>query len=363
MNNLFLNDHSYQEWLVDLKKTIRTVQAKAALQVNKELLVLYWHLGQQILKKQEVSSWGDSLINQLSSDLCLAFPEMKGFSRSNLFYIKKWVLFYSEKVPQAVGQLENPALGEKVPQVVGLLIQIPWGHHRELITKCNDLQEALFYTQETINNNWSRADLLRELKGNLYQRKGSAQHNFAATLPPPEADLLRATLKSPYIFDFLTIGAEAKERDIEKAMIDQIQRLLLELGRGFAFMGKQYQIKVGDNDFFIDLLFYNVTLHAFLVIELKFSEFKPAYVGQLNFYQSVIDAQMKGKGDNPTIGLLLCTSADKIVVEYALRNLKSPVGVSEYRLTNEVPLDFKDSLPSVEELMNRLQNKNDLGEK
>lgn len=264
MNNLFLNDHSYQEWLVDLKKQIRAAQAKATLQVNQELLTLYWRLGQQIQEKQQIASWGDSLINQLSADLCQAFPEMKGFSRSNLFYIPKWYLFYSSiKVPQAAGLLKNPEAGKIVPQVVGLLKQIPWGHHREIITKCKDVQEALFYTQETINNNWSRADLLREIKGNLYLRKGSAQHNFAATLPQPEAELLRATLKSPYIFDFLTIGPEAKERDLENAMIDQIQRLLLELGQGFAFIGKQYQLKVGNNDFYIDPLFRYCLRNAF----------------------------------------------------------------------------------------------------
>ncbi|WP_127128014.1 PDDEXK nuclease domain-containing protein [Pseudoflavitalea rhizosphaerae] len=360
MNNLFLNDHSYQEWLVGLKRQIRAAQSKAALQVNRELLTLYWHLGQQIQEKLKVASWGDALIPQLSTDLGRAFPEMSGFSTRNVFYIRKWVSFYSQGsiVPQAAAQLP-----EQGNTVLGLIVEIPWGHHREIITKCKNVTEALFYIQEIINNNWSRADLLRELKGNLYQRKGSAQHNFAATLPQPQADLLRATLKSPYIFDFLTIGKEAKERDLENAMIDQIQRLLLELGQGFAFMGKQYQLKVGNNDFYIDLLFYHSRLHSYLIVELKICPFKPEFVGQLNFYLSVIDQQLKLPSDNPTIGLLLCKSSDKIVVEYALRNLKSPVGVSEYRLTKEVPNDFKGSLPSVEELMKGLQNKNNLGEK
>ncbi|MDF2191306.1 PDDEXK nuclease domain-containing protein [Paraflavitalea sp. CAU 1676] len=310
----------YQTWLDTLKNRVKDSQIKAAIQVNRELLLLYWEIGQQIIEKQQTAGWGDSIIDQLSFDLLTAFPGMKGFSRTNLFYIKKWVTFY--KAAETAGV---PAT--KVPQLVG---SIPWGHNREIITKCSTVQEAIFYVRETISQNWSRSVLLAQLAGKLHERKGAAIHNFQETLPLPQADLAHETLKNPYSFDFLQMSAEYSERELETALIDKIQKFLLELGQGFAFVGRQYLLKAGISDFFLDLLFYHIKLKCYVVVELKTSDFQPEFAGKLNFYLNVVDDKLRDKTDNPTIGLLLCRAPDKIVVEYSLKNLNTPLGVAEY---------------------------------
>jgi predicted nuclease of restriction endonuclease-like (RecB) superfamily len=298
-------------------------------------------------------------VEELAKDLATAFPGMKGFSRRNLFYIRQWYLFYSqglEKVPQTVALLTkdtgNTDISQLVPQLVA---QIPWGHNREIISKCRDVEEALFYVQQTLKNNWSRAVLLVQMEGGLYKRKGKTLDNFSATLPQPQADLARETFKNPYNFDFLTIGEEARERDLEQALVEQIQKFLLELGQGFAYMGKQYPLRVGESDFFLDLLFYHTRLRCYVVVELKVTEFQPEFAGKLNFYLNVIDDQLRHETDGPSIGILLCKTPDRIVVEYALRNISSPLGVAEYRLTESIPEDLKGKLPSVEDLENELR--------
>ncbi len=333
MNNEILKDKGYKSWLEALKKRIHASQIKAAIKVNSELLNLYWQLGQEIILKQNEANWGDAIIDQLSKDLTTAFPGMKGFSKRNLFYIRQWYLFYAEglkKVPQLAAQLpaENIAspTSEFVPQLVA---QIPWGHNREIISKCSDIEEAIYYVQQTINNNWSRAVLVAQIETKLYQRQGKAIHNFEVTLPQPMADLARETFKNPYVFDFLTIGKEAQERDLEQALTAQIQKFLLELGQGFAYMGKQYQINVGDSDFFLDLLFYHTRLRCYVVVELKVTDFQPEFAGKLNFYLNVIDNQLRHQSDQPSIGILLGKTPNKIVVEYALKNVNSPLGVAE----------------------------------
>lgn len=271
MSTIISKDKAYKTWLEELKKRIQTSQIKAAIKVNSELLELYWQLGEEIISMQKESAWGDAIIEQLSIDLSAAFPGMKGFSKRNLFYIRQWYLFYTEgfrKVPQLVAQLQNrsevSSNSELMPQLVA---QIPWGHNREIISKCSDIEEAVYYVLETIKNNWSRAVLLAQIETKLYQRQGKAIHNFETTLPQPMAGLAQETFKNPYVFDFLTIGKEAQERDLEQALITQIQKFLLELGQGFAYMGKQYPIHVGNSDFFLDLLFYHTRLRCYVVVE------------------------------------------------------------------------------------------------
>jgi len=337
MNTILSTDKQYKEWFIEVKQKVQSAQIKAALRVNQELLNLYWELGREIHEKQQEAHWGEALIEQLSKDLSGAFPGMKGFSRTNLFYIKKWFLFYHTYT--------------KVPQVVG---QIPWGHNREIITKCQDTPEALFYVQQTIRNNWSRAILLAQMESKLYQRQGKAIDNFEVALPHPQADLARETLKNPYNFDFLTLRKEAHERDLERALTGHIQKFLLELGQGFAYMGQQFHINVGGDDFYLDLLFYHTRLRCYVIVELKATEFRPEYAGKLNFYLNVVNAQIKHPDDQPSIGILLCKTPNKVMVEYALENIKGPLGVAEYQIMDAIPENFKGDLPSIEALEKEL---------
>ena len=351
----------YQSWLVQIKDRIRVSQLKAAIRVNTELILVYWQLGKEIIQKQQEANWGDTLIERLSKDLNIAFPEIKGFSRTNLFYIRKWYMFYSreqELVPQLVGQLPAfvnlDADQELIPQIVGL---IPWGHNREIITKCTDVKEALFYVSETIRYNWSRVVLLHQIDSKLYQRQGRALNNFALTLPKAQADLAIETLKNPYNFDFLTLGPQAKERDLEDALADQVTNFLLELGQGFAYMGRQYQINVNGDTYYLDILLYHTKLRCHIVVELKMKEFQPEFAGKLNFYLNAVDAQMRHPNDNPSIGLLLCKTPNKVVVEYSLKNVTAPLGVAEYQLTHAIPEELKGELPTIEEIEEELEKR------
>ena len=348
----------YKAWLAEIKLKIRTVQIKAALKVNTELLVFYWELGEDIVAKQSTAQWGDGFLLQLSKDLMADFPDMKGFSLSNLKYIKQWYLFYSqgvgtallEIVKQPVSQLPSSHEKEKSQQVVGQITSIPWGHNIAIIAKCKNVDEALFYVQNTQTHNWSRSVLVHQIESGLYRREGKSVNNFAVTLPKPQSDLALQTLKDPYIFDFLSMTKEYSERDLEKGLINHITHFLLELGAGFAFLGKQVQVQVGERDFFIDLLFYHVRLHCYVVVELKTVDFEPEHAGKLNFYIKAVDSQFRQEGDHPTIGILLCKNKDKLVAEYALSDIHKPIGVSEYQLTQSLPDDLKPCLPSVEEI-------------
>ena len=367
-------DSQYKKWVVELKGKIGAAQIKAAMTVNRQLLELYWQLGKDIYEKQQKANWGDGLIEQLSKDLSAAFPNIKGFSRANLFFIRKWYLFYreaeivqqvvgeiggKEKVPQVVGVLEGSEkvsqvvrlMGEKVSQVVA---EIPWGHNRLIISKCSDVKEALFYVRETIRNNWSRAVLGAQIESGLYRRRGKTINNFDVTLDGPQADLARETLKNPYNFDFLMLGKDTQERDLENALIDHVQNFILELGQGFAYMGKQFPIKVGGEEFYLDLLFYHTRLRCYVVIELKATEFKPEYAGKLNFYLNVVNKQFRHAQDQPSVGILLCKTPNKIIVEYALENISGPLGVAEYQIMRSVPEDLRGELPSIEELEGEL---------
>jgi len=356
MNSDILKNNDYKIWLADIKSRIRNVQIKAALKVNTELLSFYWELGADIVTRQEKSSWGDKFLLQLSNDLMAEFPEMKGFSKRNLELIRKWHLFYKQAIlsdqfaKQVVSQIPDIHGREKSQQVIAQITNIPWGHNIAIITKCKNLEEALYYVQNTMIHNWSRSVLVHQIESGLYQRNGNSVNNFTVTLPKEQSDLARQTLKDPYIFDFLSMTKEYTERDLEKGLIKHITNFLLELGSGFAFVGKQIHIQVGKKEFFIDLLFYHVRLHCYVVVELKTVDFEPEHAGKLNFYIKAIDTQLRKEGDQPTIGILLCKNKDKLVAEYALSDIHKPIGVSEYQLTHTLPEELKKNLPTIEEI-------------
>jgi len=373
MKSNIIKNKDYAAWLREIKAKIRNVQIKTAVRVNTELLNLYWELGEMIEEKQSKSKWGDGIIDQLSKDLMSEFPEMKGFSITNLKYIRKWYLFYSGEISQRlVDQLattsKSPQLVdemEKSPQLVGqmaianLIGLIPWGHNREIITKCKDIAEAIFYVMETIKNNWSRNVLILQMESNLYKRQGKAITNFELTLPSPQSDLARETLKNPYNFDFLSLGKEMQERDLENALTHHMKKFMLELGKGFAYVGNQYNLRVEDDDFFLDLLFYNYHLHCFVVIELKVGNFKAEYAGKLNSYINIIDAQIKGNEDKPTIGILLCKTPNQTIVKYSLQGINTPMGVANYQLGKALPKELKGEIPSIQELEQELKREID----
>jgi predicted nuclease of restriction endonuclease-like (RecB) superfamily len=256
----------------------------------------------------------------------------------------------NQLLQQPVAQFDQ----HHVDQIPGFLTTIPWGHHLHIITKCKEVKEALYYIQQTCNNNWSRSVLVHQVESNLYKRKGKALTNFESTLPKVQSDLANELLKNPYQFDFLSLGEEASERELENALANHLTKFLLELGAGFAYLGRQYPLKVEDNDFFIDLLFYHTQLHCHVVVELKIDEFKPEYAGKLNFYLNAVDAQLKHVKDEPTIGLLLCKKAGKLIVEYSLKNISKPIGVSEYQLVEALPKKLKGNLPSIRDIENEL---------
>lgn len=325
----------YAELLEDLKNRIRSSQLRAGLAVNKELVLLYWEIGRQILQRQRNEGWGSKIIDRLAHDLSREFSEMKGFSPRNLKYMRAFVEAYPDK--------------QFVQQVVA---QIPWGHNVRILDYIKHPSEREWYINKTIEYGWSRNILILQIENDLYHRQGKAISNFRKTLPSPQSDLAHQTLKDPYIFDFLTLGKEAHERAIEKELVNHITKFLLELGAGFAFVGKQFHLEVSDQDFYIDLLFYHTRLHCYIVVELKAGEFKPEYTGQINFYLSALDDIIKAPEDNPSIGIILCAAKDRVLAEYALRDIKKPIGVAEWKtkLTRSLPKSLKGSLPSIKEL-------------
>jgi predicted nuclease of restriction endonuclease-like (RecB) superfamily len=300
--------------------------------------LLYWQIGRDILARQAQQGWGAKVIERLAHDLRTSFPEMKGFSRANLMYMRAFAEAWPDVaiVQQAVGQL-------------------PWGHNLVLLTKLKNPQIRMEYAQRAIQNGWSRNVLNIHIETRLLEREGKATTNFAAQLPAPQSDLARDTLKDPYLFDFLGVGKEADEREIETAIVQHITSFLLELGAGFAYVGRQVHIEVGGDDFFIDLLFYHLKLHCYVVVELKAGAFKPEQTGQLNFYLSAVDAQVKSEQDNPTIGLLLCKTQNRVVAEYALRDTNKPIGVAEYQLMDSLPKELQTNLPSIEQIERELE--------
>ncbi|MDP2139274.1 MAG: PDDEXK nuclease domain-containing protein [Gammaproteobacteria bacterium] len=337
MNKLAIKtDESYKSWLKELKQSFLQAQLKAATRVNSTLLEFYWQLGSDIVEKQEASHWGEGFLAQLSEDLTREFPEIKGFSKRNLELIRHWVIFWS-----------GPAIAK---QPVSQITQIPWGHNIVIARKSHSHEEALFYIRQTLQHGWSRNVLIHHMESGLYQRDGKAITNFEQTLPPVQSDLAQQSLKDPYMFDFLSLTTNHNERELEKGLVQHMTRFLLELGAGFAYVGRQVPLVVGEKDFYLDLLFYHLKLRCYVVIELKTAEFTPEHAGKLNFYLTAVDRQVKSPEDNPSIGLLLCKQKDGLIAEYALSDMQKPIGISEYQLTQALPDELKSSLPSVEEI-------------
>lgn len=351
----------YASLFGDIKQRIRQSQTRAMLTVNAELIRLYWDIGRLIDARQDAEGWGVQVIPKLSLDIRNELPEEKGFSERN---IKRMLAFYREYkelaiVPQAVAQIE---ISSKVPQAVAqidpeVLLSIPWGHHLALIEKIKDIKTRQWYMQSIIDFGWSRNVLVMQIETKAHERQGKAVSNFAQRLPKHDSDLVQQTLKDPYIFDFLTLTEPFHERELEVGLILHLEKFLLELGQGFAFVGRQYHLDIGDQDFYIDLLFYHLKLRCYVVIELKRGKFIPECVGKVNFYCNVVDDKLRHEGDKPTIGLVLCQDANSVTAEYALRGYDKPIGVSSYELARALPKELASSLPSIEDIERELEGK------
>ena len=343
----FIVTEDYMEWIEDIKKRIKSSQIKASVKVNDVVLDLYWNIGKDIVEKQAASNWVDGFLSTMIKDLKKAFPNMSGFSVQNLKSIRYWYKFYNsnENGLQVASQME---LIEKMVK------SIPWGHNQRIMYKCKNTHEAMFYIQKTLDNGWSRTVLEHQIDSGLYERQGKAVNNFQLKLPEPQSDLAEQTLKDPYNFDFLTLREKYDEKELEDALVNQITQFLLELGTGFSYLGRQVHIKVGETDFYMDLLFYHVRLHCYVVVELKTEKFKPEFAGKLNFYVTAVNKNMKIEQDNQTIGILICKDKDDVVAEYALDDMSQPIGIAKYELTKVLREEFKSSLPTIEEIENEL---------
>ena len=335
---MLMNDNKYLSIIENIKSKIGNAQFKAAVSVNRELVMLYYNIGLII---NENKSWGNKFIENLARDIKLAFPNSTGYSVRNLKYMAK----FAEEYPNS-----------EFVQTVSA--QIPWSHNCLIMDKIKDTDIRVWYINKTIENGWSHSVLTHQIESSLYERQAIAEKisNFENRLPAPQSELAIQTMKDPYIFDFVPFKEDMLERDIENALVKEITALLLELGTGFAFLGNQYHLNVGGDDFYIDLLFYNINLRSYVVIELKTGDFKPEYAGQLNFYLSAVDGILKKDSDNPSIGLLLCKSKNDLVAEYSLRDMSKPIGISEYKITNNLPEELEKQLPSVEDIQRRIKN-------
>ena len=331
-------NQEYSKFLTELKQQVLSSRYKAVKVVNQELIRLYHYIGTQILLRQQQFAWGNKILEQLSRDLKLAFPNMTGFSQQNLKYMRKLAEVYT---------------AEQISQQ--LVDQLPWGHVVMLIYKVPSEDARKFYIHESIKQSWSRNVLSIQIETNLFQRQGKAITNFDQRLTSPQSNLANQTLKDPYFFDFLSIGADAHEREIEKALIHHLEKFLLELGSGFAFVGRQFHLEIAGDDFYLDLLFYHLKLRCYIVCELKVDKFKPEYAGKMNFYLSAVDDLLRHPHDNPSIGLILCRDKNSVTAEYALRDMNKPIGLAEYRLTEAIPHNIKTQLPTIEELEQELK--------
>jgi predicted nuclease of restriction endonuclease-like (RecB) superfamily len=388
----------YGELLEELKSRIRAAQVRAALAVNREMITLYWDIGRAITQRQDREGWGTSVIDQLATDLQAAFPGVQGFSTRNLWRMRAFYRAHSQEVvnlPQAVAEIRGAILpqavaelpGTNLPQVVAefsepasspavaeqpgsnlpqavaeipepilpqAVAEIPWGHNIVLVEKIKDPAERLWYARRTVEHGWSRNTLVHQIEGGLYRRQGQATTNFDRTLPAAQSDLASELLKDPYHFDFLTLGLAVQERDLERALLAHVRDFLLELGVGFALVGSQYPLQVAGQDYHVDLLFYHIRLRCYVAVELKVGAFQPEYAGKMNFYLAVIDERLRDEGQQPSIGLILCKERNRVVAEYALRGTSQPIGVAEYRLTEELPQRLRGSLPTAETLEKEL---------
>ena len=356
----------YTTLLTDLKTRVRAAQLRAAVSVNRELISLYWDIGKIIAAAQQTEGYGKQVVQRLAVDLQTEFPGMAGFSPQNVWYMRSFYLAWTKELPklqQPVGesavnilpQLVGDLAGSNLPQPVA---EIPWGHNLVLLAKLKPPVLRLWYARKTVEHGWSRAVLTHHIETQLHKREGKAVTNFQNTLPPAQSDLAKQTLKDPYNFDFLTLRSDAHERDLEQGLLDHVQKFLLELGVGFAFVGRQYHLEISGQDYYLDLLFYHLRLRSYVVIDLKMKAFEPEFAGKMNFYLSAVDDQLRHVDDKPSIGLLLCKERDHMTVEYALRDLKKPIGVAQWqtKLVESLPKNLKGSLPTVAEIEAELGN-------
>lgn len=330
---------SYRKLFIEVKQKIQEAQHKAMVTVNQQLLQLYWQIGHLILQRQEEEGWGKKVIPQLVKDLKNDLPNAKGFSESNLEYMRQFAAAYT------FAEISQAPLGE-----------ISWYHNVTLFHKCTSKSERLWYASKAVENGWSRNTMLIHIERKIYEREGKAITNFTETLPKTQSDLAQQTLKDPYIFDFLGLTENVLERELEDALTSHIIKFLLELGQGFAFVGRQYVLNVSNEDFKIDLLFYHLKLRCYVVVDLKMRKFKPEDAGKMNFYINATDDLVRGEYDNPTIGIILCKDKDNVKAEYALRGITTPIGISEFRLTETLPKEFESQLPSIEDLEQKLKD-------
>jgi predicted nuclease of restriction endonuclease-like (RecB) superfamily len=331
--SLFPDEENYFVLLDGLKQRIRTAQVKAALAVNQELIALYWHIGREILARQQQAGWGSKVIDRLSVDLRREFPEMKGFSPRNLQYMRALAEAYPDE-----------------PIVLQVIAQIPWGHNQSLLNKLDNPEQRLWYARKAVEFGWSRSILDLQIETNLFARQGGAITNFERTLPPEQSDLSRELLKDPYNFGFLSLTEAAQERDLERALVERIRDFLLELGVGFAFVGSQYRLEVDGDEYFLDMLFYHLKLRRYVVIDLKVTEFKPEYAGKMNFYISAVNHLLRDAHDEATIGIILCKSKKRTTAEFALDTVQNPIGIATYQLRGELPPSLQSCLPTAKQL-------------
>ena len=348
----------YQDWLNTIKQRVVSARLRVALAANSELIAFYYEIGAQIADRESHARWGSGFIDAFSKDLRQTFPDVGGFSSKNLRYCRAFFRFYCDPAiwQQVVAKLPDTPWAGIDQTLTAHLCRIPWGHHIHIFTKCASVAEAAFYLTQTLEQGWSRDVLALQLKSRLHERAGKAITNFSNTLPLPQSDLAQQTLKDPYTFDFMAMTAPYNELDVERQPTQHITQFLLELGKGFAFIGRQYHLEVAGTDYYLDLLFYHVTLKCFVVVELKNRRFIPEYAGKLNFYLSAVDSLLKRHDDQPTIGLLLCRDKNNIEVEFALRDMNKPMGVSEYTMVESLPDNLKGALPTVEEIEQDLQD-------
>ena len=353
-NMTMASNSDFKSWVSQLKQDIRSAQIRAAIKVNTELLRLYWRMGADICEKQKSASWGDGWLKELSRELMAEFPDMKGLSHRNLQYIRQWYLFYNQEntiVQQAVAQLDDAKAQQPVAHISeDVFFSVPWGHHLYIISQCKDVSRAVFYLKKTVENGWSRAVLLNYLDTNLYERQGKAVNNFNRLLANPQSELAAQTLKDPYNFDFLTLNGEYRKRELEQALTHNVTRFLLELGTGFAFVGSQVPLQVGEDTVYPDLLFYHLELRCYVVVELKVTKFKGEHLGQLGVYVSAVNHIKKKPTDNPTIGLLICKTKNNVMAQYALESTNQPIGISEYQLSKLMPENIQSQLPTIEDI-------------
>ena len=365
-NMTMASNSDFKSWVSQLKQDIRSAQIRAAIKVNTELLRLYWRMGADICEKQKSASWGDGWLKELGRELMTEFPDMKGFSYRNLRYIRQWYEFYNQHLTiwqQAVAKLDNDMREQAVAQISeDAFFSVPWGHHLYIISQCKDVDRAVFYLRQTVENGWSRAVLLNYLDANLYERQGKAVNNFNRLLANPQSELAAQTLKDPYNFDFLTLDGEYRERELEQALTHNVTRFLLELGTGFAFVGSQVPLQVGEDTVYPDLLFYHLELRCYVVVELKVTKFKGEHLGQLGVYVSAVNHIKKKPTDNPTIGLLICKTKNNVMAQYALESINQPIGISEYQLSKLMPENIQSQLPTIEDIEATLSDNYDSSE-